>query len=240
MSQTLHKCRSTWTTQSRPCSRANYCGISRWTTGSVPHSGGLPGQSAPVTSGHVCPRSAPAFSRSKSRFDSTEQFRTSRGHPCTAGSQLSPCSSLLASVHLVFRRDAFSLLVLVPCCFREVAISVFLLVFVRRQLDLLSPMVLVGQSSVRVRVRFWMGLEMELHTLRQCGVRASLVRVSWRELQVHFSRGGSLNCRADRGHHGGLKRPWPLNRGEWPWNRAPLVSFLAESGKTDASSEQTL
>ena len=77
----------------------------------------------------------------------------------------------------------------------------------------LPRVVRVWQISVRVRVRFWMVLVMELHTLRQCGVRASLVRVSGGELQVHFSRGGSLHCWADRGHCGGTERPWPLSLG---------------------------
>ena len=67
--------------------------------------------------------------------------------------------------NLVFRRNALS-------------ISVFLLVFACRQLHGVSTLVRVWQISVRVRVRCWMGLVMELHTLRQCGVRASLVRVS--------------------------------------------------------------
>ena len=71
--------------------------------------------------------------------------------------------------HLVFRRNAVSFLVLIPRC---------LLVFAGRQSRLVSLIVLVWQSSVRVHVRFLMVLVTELHTLRQCGVRASLVRVS--------------------------------------------------------------
>ena len=72
--------------------------------------------------------------------------------------------------HLVFRRNAVSFLVLIPRC---------LLVFARETVArLVSLIVLVWQSSVRVHVRFLMVLVTELHTLRQCGVRASLVRVS--------------------------------------------------------------
>ena len=97
-------------------------------------------------------------------------------------------------------------------CSREVAISMFLLVFALRQFHL--ELVLVLQISVRLPVRFWMVLAMELHTLRQCGVRASMVRVSGRELPVHFRRGLSLHCRADRGLHDGFKRTWPLSQGE--------------------------